>query len=185
MYGVVALLDDQHCEMVEALWSEFKREFGTDSAYSSPVPHFSYHVADSYNMERLEPILKRVVSQTRPFRVKTNGLGIFTGAQPVLYIPVVRNRAMATLHQRLWSPLATVTTNPLPYYHPDNWRPHITLTHRNVEHDLLPKVVRLLSSREFMWEIRIETIAVIRDSRENEETIVMRLPLGQPSRSPR
>jgi 2'-5' RNA ligase len=184
MYGVVALLDNQHCEMVEGLWEEFKREFGTHSAYISPVPHFSYHVAESYHLEDLERILINVTSRIKPFYVSTNGLGIFTGEQPVLYIPVIRNRVMAMLHRQLWEPLSSVAGNPSPYYHPDRWRPHITLTHRDVGHDTLPKVVRLLSPRDFKWDIRIGSLAVIRDSREGEETILMRLPFGQPHHFP-
>ncbi len=177
MYGVVALLDARHCEMVEAIWAEFKREFGLDSAYLAPVPHFSYHVAERYNLEKLERELRLLAPQVKPFIVRTNGLGIFTGTTPVLYVPVIRTPLLTVLHQNMWEPVSATAVNPSPYYHPENWRPHITLAHRDVNDETLPKLVRLLLPREFNWEIRIEALAVIGDSSEGNG-LMLQVPLG-------
>lgn len=178
MNGVVTILDEVHHARIEALWQEFKERFGVHGVYRTPVPHFSYHVAESYETDQLEQFLRDVARRTSPFRVKTNGLGIFTGAAPVLYIPVIRTAALTDLHQQLWHPLSDISGNAQLYYHPDNWRPHITLTHRDVDHDLLPQVIRLLSERLFLWEIVVDNLALLDNSHEIH-TVRFRFPLGQ------
>jgi 2'-5' RNA ligase len=178
MYGVVALLDEQHHAKVKALWEEFYQKFGVKGGYAVPVPHFSYHVADKYNLAKLEKVLRGVAKEIEPFTIKTNGLGIFTGKSPVLYIPIVRNSLLTQFHERLWEPVSATATGASAYYHPDNWRPHITLTHRDVDHDLLPKVIRLISEREFYWDMLIDNLAVLSGSEEPDDTVMMTVKLG-------
>ena len=90
MHGVVSLLDDEHSKLAEALWAELEKELGLRGVYVTPFSHFSYHVAQGYDVTRLEPRLRQVASHAQAFRVRTSGLGIFTGRPPVLYLPVVR-----------------------------------------------------------------------------------------------
>lgn len=178
MNGVVSILDEIHYARVEALWQEFEARFGVHGVYRTPVPHFSYHVAENYETNNLEQLLREVARRTSPFRIKTNGLGIFTGVDPVLYIPVIRTSALTNLHQQLWQPLSDISDNAQLHYHPDNWRPHITLTHRDVDHDLLPQVVRLLSERLFLWDVVVDNLAVL-DNSEEIHTVRFRFPLGK------
>ena len=87
MQAVVSLLDDHHTQLTEALWRELETQFGLRGVYTTPHPHFSYHVARSYDLDSLVPRLDRLIHATRPFQVKTTGLGVFTGKSPVLYHP--------------------------------------------------------------------------------------------------
>jgi 2'-5' RNA ligase len=178
MYGIVSLLDAEHHAKVVQLWAEFKARFGVQGISLTPIPHYSYHVAEKYNLAKLEAVLVKAARTIQPFRVRTNGLGIFTGAEPVLYIPVIRKPALTQFHQYLWEPLSATATKSSPYYHPDSWRPHITLTHRDVNHDLLPQVVRLLSERTFYWDVGIETLSVLSSNEEPDETVMMTVKLG-------
>jgi 2'-5' RNA ligase len=178
MYGIVSLLDAPHHAKVEALWAEFKEKFGVQGVSLTPIPHYSYHVAEKYNLTKLQSVLVRAARSIQPFRVRTNGLGIFTGKEPVLYIPIIRKPELTLFHQQLWEPLSATATEKSPYYHPDNWRPHITLTHRDVNHELLPQVIRLLSEREFYWDIAIDTLAVLSSNEEPEATMMLTVKLG-------
>src|SRR5215467_4356600 len=101
MHGIVSLLDNDHYKLVEELWVELEREFSVQGVYVTPYPHFSYHVAQSYNVDKIEPILKRITSNISTLKVKTSGLGVFTGTSPVLYIPVARSRELSALHHEL------------------------------------------------------------------------------------
>src|SRR5690348_10878558 len=92
MDAVVSLLDREHEARIEALWDELAREFGVDALLSRvAIPHFSYHVAEKYDEPKLEAALRTFAHVHRPFTVRCAGLGIFTGPNPVLYIPIVRN----------------------------------------------------------------------------------------------
>jgi 2'-5' RNA ligase len=164
MHGVVSLLDDKHYATVENLWAEFRVKFGLYGVRATPFPHFSYHVAEHYDLDVLASSLKTVAETTSRFHIKTTGLGIFTGASPVLYIPVVRNPELTELQRHLWSEVSKVATGGLTYYHPESWMPHITIAQGDIDHERLPDVVRLLSERDFSWDIDINNLAIIHDS---------------------
>jgi 2'-5' RNA ligase len=181
MYGVVALLDGQNHQRVQDLWVEFKQEVGIQGYSRAPVPHFSFHVAERYNLEKVAEVLEKVCAHTAPFTVRTNGLGIFTGELPVLYIPVIRSPLLTNLHQHLWEPLSAAATGVANYYNPDEWRAHITLAYGDMNHDQMVQVIRAISDRSFSWQVKVDTLALLSSLEEPENTIVLRIPLEGPA----
>src|SRR5215472_1493632 len=115
MHGIVSLLDDKHYQLVENLWAELEREVAVRGVYITPYPHFSYQIAQHYNVEQLEPILQRFASGQAAFRVKTSGLSIFTGSHPVLYIPVVRDPELTRFHKEPWPEIPTAVSGSWDY----------------------------------------------------------------------
>lgn len=180
MHGIVSLLDDTHYQQVEAIWVELKREFGVRGVYITPYPHFSYHVASQYNFEMLELLLHTFASEQKPFRVKTTGLGIFTGQQPVLFISVVRSTYLTKFHQALWHKLVETgqaRDNSQDYYVPDNWIPHITIGFGDVDCQMLANIIHYIGERPFLWDISIDNIALIYDTGTAQQ-LRMRIPLN-------
>jgi hypothetical protein len=177
MHAVVSLLDGRHYRVVEGLWAELDRAFGLRGVAVTPFPHFSYQVAAGYDPDTLRPILQRRARDQPPFRVRTGGLGLFTGASPVLYVPVVRDEALTRFHGALWSSLAGAGAGVLPYYRPEHWLPHITLAHGDLTGDDLPAIVRALGGRDFGWAIAGETLELIYDTRAGQE-VRLRFALG-------
>jgi|GEM_PF-2442734 hypothetical protein len=53
MHAIVSLLDNTYYERVEQLWAELKRKFGVQGVYATPYPHFSYHIASHYDLDKL------------------------------------------------------------------------------------------------------------------------------------
>ncbi len=178
MYGIVALLDAEHEAKVEALWAEFRQKFGVHGVSAAPIPHFSLHLSTKYDCDEVERILCRFAAENPPFTIRTNGLGMFTGPEPVLFVPVIRSLQLINIQAQLWGPLSAAAAEPISYYHPEQWRPHITLTHRDVNHEMLPRVIRLLSERDFRWEIRVDTLAILSDKSEPEDDLMLRVRLG-------
>jgi len=164
MHGVVSLLDNKHNQLVEDLWAELAREFAVSGVYVTPYPHFSYQVARIYDVESLEPILRRFAASKVPFKVRAGGLGIFTGPHPVLYIPVVRSPELTQFHKALWQEIFSTGSGIQDYYHPSHWMPHITIGIDDMNKDNLSQIVRSLAERDFNWEITIDNIALIYDS---------------------
>ena len=162
MHGVVALLDEHHCQLVKDLWGEIRSQLDIKGVYVTPYPHFSFHVAEHYEIELLEPILADFAAQTKPFEAQTTGLGIFTGGlSPVVYINVVRSPQLTHLHELLWPQLEEVSAGIVAYYHPQQWVPHITLGYGDITPAKLPAVIELLSRYQFDWRISIDTIALL------------------------
>ena len=165
MHGVVTLLDERHYARVEAIWEELRQKFDVRGMYVNSYPHFSYQVADAYDEEACERYLRGLAARTQPFRVRTAGLGIFTIASPILYIPLVRSLPLTELHRDIWEGVKQSTPGPVShYYHPDEWAPHITLAQGDIDHDKLADLVRVLSARNFHWEITVHNLAVIYDT---------------------
>ena len=169
MHAIVSLLDNEHYQLVEDLWAELQREFSVQGVYITPYPHFSYHVAQHYDVDELESILKRITSNITTFQVKTSGLAIFTSAHPVLYIPVVRSQELTELHQELWEVIPAADSGVQEYYHPDRWMPHITIGFGDINKDNLSRIIPWLAERAFNWEITIDNLALIYDTGTKQE----------------
>lgn len=162
MNGIVSLLDAQHDELVSDLWAELDERFGVRGVYATPYAHFSYQVAPSYrDLNAVAVALQNIATASRPFTVRTCGLGVFTGAAPVVYIQVVRNAALDHLHQRIWSALAPLAEAPLAYYAIENWVAHITLAMGDVSHEVLSAMMEYLQHRPFYWQLGINSLAFI------------------------
>lgn len=168
MQGVVSLLDDEHYALVEGLWAELEREFGVRGVYATPFPHFSYQVAQRYDLERAAAVLAETARAARPFKIRTAGLGIFNAAHPVLYVSVVRSPALSALHERLWEHLAPAGENLSPHYRPEMWVPHITLAQNNINYEQLCAVVGWLGGRSFHWESTVNNLSLIYDTGEQQ-----------------
>ena len=166
MHGVVSLLDDEHYTQLEGIWQELADDFGVRGIYVTPYPHFTYQVAEEYDVKAVETILHDRAARMRPFKIRTAGLGVFTLAHPVLYIPVVRSPELSALHQSIWDEIARTPNcdDVAVYYRPDMWMPHITLAHGDIDHEQLARIVRVLATRNFHWEMTVNNLSLIYDT---------------------
>ncbi len=165
MQGVVTLLDDQHYARVHAIWEELCQKFDVRGMYVTSYPHFSHQVAEQYDEQECDHFLRRLAARTRPFRIRTAGLGIFTVANPILYVPIVRSPQLSELHRELWEGIHQSTPGAVShYYQPEMWVPHITLAHGDIDQDKLAEIVRRLSARNFHWEITVNNLTMIYDT---------------------
>jgi len=165
MQSLVTLLDDRHYARVSALWEELGQKFDVRGMYVTPLPHFSYQVADAYDEQACESFLRDLAARTRPFRIRTSGLGIFTLANPILYVPLVRGPRLSALHEELWRGIRQTSPGAVShYYSPDEWAPHITLAQGDIDQDKLSAIIRVLSARNFHWEMTINNLSMIYDT---------------------
>jgi 2'-5' RNA ligase len=167
--GIVSLLDGEERERIEQLWDELRRDFGVSGIHAKRFPHVSYHVAEEYDLPRVQAALSALATKTRAFAAQTSGLGIFTRKEPVIYLPVVRTPMLAELHGQIIafaSPLATTVNE---FYSPDIWIPHITIAEGDVDLLVLPEIVRRFGDRNLRWEIRVANLAVIRAAEDVQE----------------
>jgi 2'-5' RNA ligase len=177
MYGVVSLLDDKHYRLVEEIWAGLDAQLGPRRTRATPFPHFSYHVAERYDIELLANAVREFAQRSAPFTVTTSGLGIFAGIQPVLYVPIVRTPALSELHRALWAEVNPYGFGIVGYYAPEQWLPHITLAQQEIDAGDLPALVQQLNARDFAWEIRVDNLAIIHNT-DDPHVPVMRFPLG-------
>ncbi len=184
MDGIVSLLDETHDALVREIWSELKREFGLNGQPGPHYPHVSFHVAQRYDATRLEQALPRVLRDVTQFSMRTTGLGIFTGEQPVIFVPVVRGPFLSRLHGALWEAARPAAEGVVEVYAPATWVPHITLAYGDIKNGMLPDVVGYLHARNFDWEIDVDSLFVVTGEGSDQERR-MRFPfLGQMREDP-
>ncbi len=162
MHGIVSLLDKDHYQLVEDIWVGLEEALGLNGVYTTPYPHFSYHVAEHYDIEALKPLLQEIAAETAPFEVLTTGLGIFTeGISPIVYVNVARDPQLSAINARLWPLLSNASAGIVDYYHPRQWVPHITLGHGDVTRENLSSVIGVLSHWDFTWKISVDNLALL------------------------
>lgn len=161
MHGLVSLLPAPYYQQVEALWQELETEHGLRGIHVTPLPHFSWHIAEDYDFYALEHSLLNLARSKSPIAVRTAGLGIFSGVRPVLYIAVVKDLALNRLHSEIWQASEPHAQQLSPHYQPQFWMPHISLAYEDLNADNLPQVVQQFAFRPFNWEMQIDNIALI------------------------
>ena len=159
--GLVALLDEIHTNRVKALWKQLESQCGLTAIYATPYPHFSFHIAERYDLEELGQQIKAVIGSIRPFKIRTTGISFFTGPSPVVYIPVVSSQELLLIHKRLWDETTHSADWLSEYYSPGRWVPHITLANKDVTASNLDCVAGQLIDQPFVWEIEINQLGVI------------------------
>ena len=167
MHGIISLLDAEYTSKVETMWDEINKSCGLTCIEMTPLPHFSWHVAEEYDFKQLEKQLTLITQQTSPFTIRTTGLGVFTGKNPVVYLPIVKDPKLLNLHQHIWEKTHDMGSGVSPLYAPEKWMPHITIVNRDVTLENLPCIFSTLGGRAFTWEIRVNCFAL---GYQNEDT---------------
>ncbi|MBE2224821.1 MAG: 2'-5' RNA ligase family protein [Anaerolineae bacterium] len=161
--GVVSILDQQHCQIVENLWTEMRQRFGLGDPEIEALPHFSYHVAEQYDEVSVAEILQEMAGEKRPFTITASGIGIFPAPSPIVYVPVVRTQELTKLHANLWSRLESIAQDSNPHYAPNRWLPHITLGHHEITLEKLGILSQWLHQQAINWTITIDNFHVLSD----------------------
>jgi 2'-5' RNA ligase len=117
----------------------------------------------------LNSFCKTLHQISRSSKLRTIGLGVFTGNSPVLYIPVARSLELTQLHEELWQEVATASFGVQQYNHPDQWMPHITIGFGDISKYNLSQIIPFLAERNFSWEITVDNIALIYDTGIKQE----------------
>lgn len=160
--ALVTVLDGPYGSEIRNLWNWFQVECGApNNLAANPIPHFSWQGAESYRSADLDEVVLRLAETTRPFTVRTSGIGLFTGTSLVIYLGLVKNEPLANLHARLWEQTHGLSIHPNPYYHPDRWMPHITLAIDPLSDRSVTCMMRKVAFLAFDWEIPVDHFAVI------------------------
>lgn len=179
MHAIVSLFDPKTHAQMEDLWADLRRATGHGGppVPGSYPPHVSHHAAASYNLAGLAAALGAFARGRHSFQVRASGLGIFTGPEPVLYLPVIRTAELSALHVALWDAIEPCATDPSPYCSPEQWMPHITLAMHDIDAAVLGQAVALLGARPLTWDITVDNLAYIEDLGDTAQ-VRLRVPLG-------
>lgn len=160
-YAIAALLDDKHNAIVYDIWNELEAELGIEHLFNHPVPHVTHVQAQDIDTDLFADALEQFALQQPPFKVRTAGLGIFTGEQNAVYVSIVRNPELSRVQTTLIGSLVGATEGISQHNYINFWMPHISLIIPGMADNQLPDVVRLLAKRNFSWEVDISEFIVL------------------------
>ena len=158
--AVVSLLDADHEVEVRSIWDRLVAQGLEADFWVTPIPHMTYHVAEAYRDNMVEN-LGSLSLETQPFMIRTAGLGMFPGQNPVIYLPVVRSEMVDRVHGRIWASMEQTADGANELYSPSFWVPHITIG--QVEGPRAAMVYELMTVVSDLrpWEIKLTEFAVI------------------------
>ncbi len=163
-HSVAAVLTDTYRQRIEAIWYQLQGQLGLTPRFATPVPHLSFHVAEGYDETHLRERLAAFASRHHRLTIRTAGLGIFTGNSSVLVLMVVRTPGLSAFQETLFNQIITLAERPSPYYTPETWIPHITLSPAPLDTQALIQAIGLLNQASYVWELPLDNLALICDN---------------------
>ncbi len=161
MIAIASLLDIHANRHVEEIWDWLEANCGLSEIKLTPLPHFSWQTAESYDLDPLEAALQNLTLQITPFTVRTAGIGIFTGEIPVFYLALVKTAKLLTLHQMIWERISPFSRKLNELYDPEYWIPHISLAYRDITPGKLSCALEGLIYSPLDIEIVVDNLSVI------------------------
>jgi 2'-5' RNA ligase len=161
MYVVASLLNPAATHQTQEIWQLLEHQCGLAGIKLTPLPHFSWQASEEFHLGRVEEALQRIAEHTSPFTIQTAGLGIFTGANPILYLSLSKSRKLMEIHEEIWREVMPAAVNPNMYYAPGSWIPHITLAYRDVTPENLACAIQNLAFQKTSLEVMVDHFALI------------------------
>jgi len=150
MHAFVSLCDEPTTKAVKNLWAELTNDFGVGHlAEVLPYPHVSYQIARHYDEVHLTNLVEQLAQQATPFSLQASGL---------------RSIELSHFHQKVWQTISPAGEGIPAYYEPNFWMPHITLAEHDLQAESLQHIMARLFTRELVWEMRIDNLAIIWDT---------------------
>lgn len=161
MYAIISEIDQKSSEIVKCLWGRLRDACGVKAIYALPTPHFTWFSAESLDIPKTSSIIAKLAAQSERMTTYVFGLGIFSGEQPVLYLPIVKTQAMIDLHNEIWQQVQEYCDRSNDYYSPPHWLPHITLALRDLRRDNLACALESVAFEPVEMTITAENFIIV------------------------
>ncbi len=186
MNGVVSLLPQPQYDQVKQLWENLQSRFRVQTTQVGQYPpHISWLTIDDYPLKNLETEFRSLAAKTNPLTIRTSGIGIFTRPKPVIYISVIKDDVLTSLHHQIWKIGQTHIPENQVYqlYNPIFWQPHITLVNIDPSPENMGEILSDLSQRPFQWQMTIDNLEFLcpqseEPNSQEPDLQLCRIPLG-------
>ena len=159
--ALASLITFESDPVMKSTWDRIQRVFEIAGMTLTDLPHFSWHVAEEYDFERLGNRLDEVVKNLSPVNLHIAGAGIFSGENPVIYLPVTKTPRISAIHNSISSWIGDFTSTTNPNYNPDIWIPHITLSSEGFNSDGICQVISELAYIPMNVGLPIDHLAIL------------------------
>lgn len=161
MYALTTLFNFDSLPVFADIWQKLKKNCGLVTIDEFSFVHLSWQGAQGYQLESVHDVLGEIACSTKAIPIKTAGIGVFSGHEPVLFLNVVKSHRLMELHEMLWDRIIPFSQEYNAYYAPDEWVPHITLTHGPFLPADLACAISELMFEPLSLELNIDNLALI------------------------
>lgn len=189
MIGILSLLTGKAFLEIQSVQRQMVEKHGTlGTGFSRP--HLTYALtstASTASKEALEDLIEgldALADATDPFAIHTMGLGLFSRPALVLYLPVPRSPALASVHQAIYG--AIKEGGPVQaHYRSPGWLPHVSLVSVGLTKELLPAVIRDLAHLRLDVSSRLTGFSLAEEIEQDRWEITREFPFrGQNEMGP-
>lgn len=170
MIAIISLVPDEHSAVLRSLANLL-----VDNQESKDgelrYPHFSWQVAENYDLNALSAKLKILAQKLHSFEITINGIGIFTGIMPVVYLPIIKSSVLASIHNEIWKITEGLHKKPIDYYEMEQWIPHITILHQITPSQFTSNGLNKIITLPIKLKMKIDNIAVGEVNDENAKIL--------------
>jgi 2'-5' RNA ligase len=139
----------------------------------SPCPHIAIENGLYGDKIKVLEIIQEVASQTPPFTIKGNKLGVFVGQTPVIHIRWMNNNSLIDLRKKFGEafnkqcqiPDSTISG----YKENPDWLPKTTLAYKDSSYENLSNVLKLLQPLPFDSKLEVRQLTLYEYSEGNPE----------------
>jgi 2'-5' RNA ligase len=179
MQALVTTFPKPYEDQILALWRDLKEKFGSQYVEHTTVPHFTWHICDTYKLQAAIPLLEKIAAEVEPFEIFVEGVGSFVGHAPVVYLKIKLTPPLIKLHTCLWQELPPYAQEPNMLYSPSMWRPHITLALQDLSTEQLKPVLRYVGAQKISWRITIDHYSVLMQTPDGAISLINHFQFGK------
>jgi 2'-5' RNA ligase superfamily protein len=178
IFAIEMLLDSVADARVRQLWRRIaERGLPSPLLALGHSPHVSLAVADGLDVEAFLPELRVLLAREPAPRTALASAATFGTREGVIYLGAVATRALLDFHARFFPAFERAAGKAWPYYRPDAWVPHCTVT-SGLAPAQVGDALALCADAGLPIPVTLEGVAVV----ENPTGKVhARLPFGPPS----
>ena len=160
--GIITKLPLFFEEEVMTLWDDLHRLFGISRIKTTSFPHLTWVIAKDADETFVDRQLNLFRKKAIPFVLSTNGIGIFTGRRPAVYIQIKPSVQILEFQRQLYDLFSKRSDGLKKFYAPDRWIPHISIAIEDIAPSNIGRVMEYLLPKSFKHDIRIEQITFVR-----------------------
>jgi|SRR6056297_681541 len=160
--GIITKLPEFFEQEVLTVWDDFHRKFGISRIKVTSFPHLTWVIAKESDETLVDEKLNIIRKKTFPFVLSTNGIGIFTGKRPAVYIQIKPSIQILEFQKKLYETFSDHSDGLKKFYAPERWIPHISIAIEDIDLTNIGAVMEYLLPNTFKHDLRIETISLVR-----------------------